>query len=72
MSEEILWVAIHRRVLVVATFRQEGTWKAYCVPVPGMDHNQEAEAYWQSEGAPMREDHARAFFGHLENTPYSS
>ncbi len=74
MSEDITWIAIHRRVLVVATFREEGTWKtwkAYVVPVAGMNHNLEAEG-WREDGAALCESHARAFFGYLEDTRYAS
>jgi hypothetical protein len=61
---------LHRQVMVLARTRIEGTWKAYCFPVPGMNHDQE-EYLWQADGQQLPEGTARAMFGFLENIPYS-
>jgi len=62
---------LHRQVMVVARTRIEGTWKAYCFPVPGQNHDLE-EYLWLDEGVQLIEEVARPMFGHLEDVPYSS
>jgi sugar-specific transcriptional regulator TrmB len=62
-----LWYrAIHRKVLVVYTehtFDEDnGVWAAYVVPVQGLNHNREAQA-WRIEGTKMAESEARALYG---------
>lgn len=64
-------IAIHRNVLVVASLRTEGTWKAYVVPVPGKNHVKEAAELWQSEGSQLPEHQARPFFPDLSELPYA-
>ena len=61
---------LHRQVMVIAKIRVEGTWKAYCFPVPGQNHDDE-EYLWETEGVQLNELEARAMFGFLENVPYS-
>jgi len=61
---------MHRCVMVVARIRTEGTWKAYCFPVPGKNHDEE-EYLWQDEGCQLNEKTARSMFGFLEDVPYS-
>ena len=62
--------AIHSQVLLVAKTRIEGTWKAYCVPVPGVNHEEE-QKMWQEYGTPMTEKMARAAFPRFEEVPYA-
>ena len=57
---------LHRQVMVVARTRADGTWKAYCFPVPGVDHDAE-EALWETEGSQLPERFARAMFGYLKD-----
>ena len=61
---------LHRQVMVVAKTRIEGTWKAYCFPVPGKNHDNE-EYLWRTEGSQIEEKLARQMFGFLEDMPYS-
>ena len=61
---------LHRQVMVIAKIRVEKTWKAYCFPVPGQNHDAE-EYLWETEGVQLNEREARAMFGFLENVPYS-
>ena len=51
--------------------RPEGTWKAYGVPVPGENHDNEAVELWQSEGSQLPERTARFFFEELAEIPYA-
>ena len=56
-------IALARQVLVVATTRIEGTWKAYCDAVPGENHDDE----WQKvleDGCQVSERVARVLFPH--------
>ncbi len=62
--------ALDRCVLVVAKTRIEGTWKAYCRPVPGEDHMMESDAVLR-HGSPLPEDIARAMFPEFEGIPYA-
>ena len=57
--------------MVVARFRADNTWKAYCFPVPGVNHDNE-EHLWESLGSQLPENVAREMFGFLENMPYSN
>jgi hypothetical protein len=62
--------ALHCGVLCVATLRIEGTWKAYCASVPGMNHNEE----WRdvlNNGDEIEEGIARAVFPIFEGIPYA-
>tara|TARA_R110000782_G_scaffold172672_2_gene264278 strand:+ start:376 stop:606 length:231 start_codon:yes stop_codon:yes gene_type:complete len=61
---------LHRQVMVIARMRVEGTWKAYCFPVPGLNHDDE-EYLWEIDGVQLNEKEARSMFGFLENVPYS-
>lgn len=71
-KQKVIYTAIHRRVLVVAVPRFEGTWKAYVVPVPGHNHDKEAKSgSWVHDGEQLWEERARVFFSHLENVPYA-
>jgi hypothetical protein len=63
-------IALARDVLVVATTRVEGTWKAYCGSVPGMDHDNE----WQKvlrQGSQLPELWASAMFVQFKGVPYA-
>jgi hypothetical protein len=64
------YTAIHRNVLIVARLRTDG-WKAYVVPVPGRNHDKEAEALWQHEGSQLSEAKARPFFPQFSHIPYA-
>ena len=70
MTPETLHTAIHRTVLIVARLREEGAWKAYVVPVAGLCHESERDA-WRTEGAQLPEAQARPFFPSLNDTPYA-
>ena len=61
---------LHRNVMVLAKTRIEGTWKAYCFPVPGKNHDAE-EHLWETEGSQLSEKVARTMFGFLEDVPYA-
>lgn len=63
--------ALASRVLVVATTRVEGTWKAYADAVPGRDHSKEHQAVLAS-GDQVREEVARVLFKEFEGIPYAS
>jgi hypothetical protein len=63
-------VALCRDVLVVATTRIEGTWKAYCAAVPGQNHDNE----WQEvlrQGSPLIKEIACVIFKDFAAIPYS-
>jgi len=62
--------ALHSKVLVVATTRIEGAWAAYCLPVAGRNHDDEATA-WRTDGSKVSERVARALFFEFENLPYA-
>ncbi|MAH50132.1 hypothetical protein CMI37_30205 [Candidatus Pacearchaeota archaeon] len=70
-----LWYrAIHRKVLIVYVVltaiswrtrkgqNVRGDWAAYVVPVPGENHEKEAQM-WRTEGVKMTEKEARALYG---------
>ena len=62
--------ALAMRVLIVATTRLEGTWKAYADAVPGMTHDNE----WQMvlrNGDELPEAVARVLFPFFEEVPYA-
>ena len=52
--------------------RHGGKWKCYVVPVPGMNHDQESQDLWRSEGTQLPEHEARVFFPDLNPIPYAS
>ena len=62
---------LHRQVMILVRFRIEGTWKAYCFPVPGINHDNE-EYLWETEGLQLPEHIARPIFGYLEELPYAT
>jgi len=62
---------LHRQVMVIARFRAEGTWKAYCFPVPGVNHNEE-EYLWRDNGTQLPEKVARPMFPMLEEYEYAN
>ena len=62
--------ALNRDVLVVATTRIEGTWKAYCGAVPGFNH----DAEWREilrHGGTVEERIARAMFPEFADMKYA-
>jgi hypothetical protein len=61
---------LHRQVMVIARTRIEGTWKAYCFPVPGRNHDEE-ETLWREHGSQVRERVARALFPEFDSLRYS-
>lgn len=63
-------VAMHSRVLVVATTRITGHWKAYCAAVHGRGHREEWEEVLR-HGDQLRESWARALFPRWEPVPYA-
>lgn len=64
VQTEIQFVRIHPRVLCVAVI-SPGDWTAYCVPVPGIDHESEAEAFWQTDGEKLSLEIAKVIFPDL-------
>jgi hypothetical protein len=64
------YTAIHMRVLLVARTRVEGSWAAYCVPVPGHNHDEE-QHLWRNEGVKLVESLARVAFPQFEDVPYA-
>ncbi len=68
------YAALHRKVLVVARTRVEGKWKAYCGPVPGINHEEEANdencgpLY---DGDDVGEKVARVLFPEFDGIPYA-
>ena len=63
-------IALSRSVLVVATTRIEGMWKAYCDSVAGQNHDDE----WQEVlrvGSPMLKEWAEAMFHDFKDVPYA-
>ena len=63
--------ALATKVLVVATTRVEGTWKAYCDAVPGYDHQQEVDAVLR-HGDQIAEPFARVLFPEFDSLPYAA
>lgn len=66
----IRWIALARRVLVVANTRIEGAWNAYIDAVPGENHDREWEEV-KSHGAKLPEQVARSLFPDFEGVPYA-
>jgi hypothetical protein len=66
----IIYRALHSTVLVVAVTRIEGSWSAYCTPVPGERHLDEWHL-WRRDGAKMHEEWARPMFPEFEDLPYA-
>jgi hypothetical protein len=66
----LIYTALHSRVLFVAKTRIEGMWCAYCVPVPGLSHDEEKHL-WENEGVKLSEKLARAAFGCFEGVTYA-
>lgn len=61
---------LHHQVMCLAKTRIEGKWNAYCFPVPGEKHDDE-EYLWETAGAKLPEDVARALFPAFEGVPYA-
>lgn len=66
----VQYKALHRQVLVVATTRIEGAWKAYCGTVPGRRHDDEYLSVL-AEGCKVPEVVARALFPEFEGVKYA-
>ncbi len=64
-------VALHRNVLVVAKTRAEGAWAAYCFPVPGINHDEEWQA-WKTEGSKLLRQQAEVLFPEFRDLPYAN
>lgn len=64
------YCALNRDVLVAATTRIEGTWKAYCAAVPGQNHDLEFEEVLR-EGATIPEQLALLLFPRFTGIPYA-
>jgi len=62
--------ALASTVLVVATTRIEGTWKAYCDSVPGRSHKHEYQAVLD-HGNAVPERVAVAMFPQFASIPYA-
>ncbi len=63
--------ALASTALVVATTRIEGCWKAYCMGVPGMTHDNE----WRevlAHGDELEAEVAKVIFPELKEVPYAS
>jgi hypothetical protein len=63
-------VALSSKVLCVATTRIEGTWRAYCDAVPGMDHDAEWDMVLR-QGSALIESWARGIFPGFADVKYS-
>lgn len=63
--------ALASRVLVVAHTRVEGSWRAYCDAVNGIDHDMEMEGVLRF-GDDIGEDLARFMFPEFADLPYAS
>jgi hypothetical protein len=69
--QRITWrFPLHRQVLVVATTRVEGMWKAYCGPVPGMNHDMEEQPVLDY-GCDVGEKIGLVLFPHMKGIPYA-
>ena len=55
--------ALHQRVLLVYVVTSRD-WKAYCVPVPGVNHEEEKHM-WKEHGSALDEVEARRFWPSL-------
>lgn len=62
--------ALHRNVIVLAASRIEGTWKAYCAPVAGVDHEKEY-IHVHEHGVDVGGNIARAIFPQFKGVPYA-
>ena len=62
--------AMHRQVLVVMQTRIEGSWRAYCGPVPGMSHKEELQPVL-SLGDTVGEKLALCMFSEMKGIPYA-
>ena len=67
--DDLTYIPIHRNVLIVAHMGFDGL-RAYCVPVPGEDHDQE-QHLWRDRGTKLSEKHARAFFPQYDEVRYA-
>lgn len=61
---------LHRCVMCLARTRVEGTWNAYCFPVPGQNHDTE-EYLWKTEGVKLPEQVAKIMFPSFDKVPYA-
>ncbi len=66
----VLNYPLHINCLVAATTRVEGSWSAYCAPVKGWDHKEEAKGVLQ-HGDKVPQELARALFPYFDGLPYS-
>lgn len=64
------YVRLNSTVLVAANTRVEGAWKAYCAPVPGMNHDIEYLDVLRV-GVEIPEEWARAMFPRFDGVPYA-
>lgn len=76
-AEEVeAWVAyewyhaLSSTALAAAHTHIEGTWRAYCRGVPGIDHTQEYQEVLR-HGDQLDEQIARAIFPEFEGVPYA-
>ena len=68
--DDMEYIPIHRNVLIVAHMGGFDGWRAYCVLVPGENHEQE-QHLWRDRGAKLSEKHARAFFPQFDQVRYA-
>ncbi len=61
---------LHMKVLCVAHTRIEGTWRAYCAPVPGERHEDEMQFVFDW-GEAIPERIALAMFPDFKGIPYA-
>ena len=66
---KVIYYPLHRRVLVVALEWLDGTWCAYCVPVPGEDHDEECHL-WRRHGCTLTVWVAHGLFPLLDRRKY--
>lgn len=73
MSEfkpQVLRQTLARDIVVVASTRVEGTWKAYIASTKERSHKDAVPAVLE-RGTAVREPIARVLFPHFKNLPYS-
>jgi len=62
--------ALASTALAVAHTRIEGAWCAYCMGVPGINHNDEYEKVLK-QGDKLSEEIARLIFPEFDDVPYA-
>jgi hypothetical protein len=63
------WKCLGANILVAADFTFGSNWKAYILPVPGKNHEEEVELLFQC-GSMLEEDLARFLFPEFDRFAY--